>query len=284
MSLSGSIFYYDSKFRYADDRFRQGGFKIGAGRQELKWPDDKFKVSAGFGFSYFESMYYNEQEFPELGLKLQKKGFKNSFELGVERYDLDVPLFATEGSKFNVDAEYVGFGLGMEYNYLKTTAAYDYYFPLPLKFVLGSRTKAGVISGMGSTIKISRYDLFKLGGLYGTDAYLRGYDDYEFGGYSSSSPERGLTMFASTLELRYPILDQQLYLGLFADAGNTWSRVSEINLGDLYKSVGAGVRINVPMLGILGFDFAWGLDDVNKGWTKRKPAGFKFHFLMNQGF
>jgi outer membrane protein insertion porin family len=284
MSLSGNIFYYDSKLRYGEDRFRQGGFKVGVGRQELKWPDDKFKVNAGFGFSYFESMYYDEQNFPALGLKIQKKGFKNSFELGLERYDLDVPLFATEGSKFSVNAEYVGFGLGMQYNYLKTVASYDQYFPLPLKLVLGSRTTAGVISGLGSTIKISRYDLFKLGGLYGTDAYLRGYDDYEFGGYNPDAPERGLTMFASTLELRYPILPQQLYIGLFADAGNTWSRVSEINLGDLYKSVGAGVRINVPMLGILGFDFAWGLDADQKTWTKRKPHGFEFHFLMNQGF
>jgi outer membrane protein insertion porin family len=284
MSLSGNVFWYDQRLYGGDDRYRSYGFKVGAGRQELKWPDDKFKVTAGFGFSYFESRYYGEQKFPELGLKIQKEGYKNSFELGLERYDLDVPLFATEGSKFSVDAEYVGFGLGKEFNYLKTMASYDHYFPLPLKFVLGSRTRAGVISGLGSTIKISRYDLFKLGGVYGTDADLRGYDDYEFGGYNSSAPERGLTMFASTLELRYPILPQQLYLGLFADAGNTWSRVSEINLGDLYKGVGAGVRINVPMLGILGFDFAWGLDDVNKTWTKRKPKGFKFHFLMNKGF
>jgi outer membrane protein insertion porin family len=57
-----------------------------------------------------------------------------------------------------------------------------------------------------------------------------------------------------------------------------------MNLGDLYKGVGAGVRINVPMLGILGFDFAWGLDDLKKSWTNRKPNGFKFHFLMNKGF
>jgi outer membrane protein insertion porin family len=282
MSLSGNVFYYDSRYYGYDDRYRSYGFKVGVGRPELKWPDDKFKVNAAFGFSYFQSTQPTER-FPDLNLQVQKLGYKNSFELGVERYDLDVPLFATEGSKFSLDAEYVGFGLGQQYNYLKTTAAYEHYFPLPLKFVLGSRTNVGIISGMGGTIKISRYDLFKLGGVYVTDAELRGYDDYQFGGMSTS-PERGLSMFASTLELRYPILPQQLYLGLFADAGNTWSRVSEMNLGDLYKGVGAGVRINVPMLGILGFDFAWGLDDLKKTWTKRKPNGFKFHFLMNKGF
>jgi outer membrane protein insertion porin family len=283
LSLSGSVFYLRQRMLYnTEELYELGGFRIGVGRQELKWPDDKFKISGAYGFSKFKSSY-GEEEFPEFNLKIQNKGYKNTFELGIQRYDLDVPLFATEGSLFSVNAEYVGFGLGDQFNYLKTVASYQHYFPLPLKLVLGSRTTAGVISGLGGTVKISHQDLFRLGGVYSSDAELRGYEEYEFGGYSSN-PERGLTMFSSTLELRYPLLDQQLYLGVFADVGNTWSGVSEMNLGDLYKGVGAGVRINVPMLGILGFDFAWGLDDLKKSWTNRKPNGFKFHFLMNKGF
>ena len=97
--------------------------------------------------------------------------------------------------------------------------------------------------------------------------------------------ENGLTLFATSLELRYPLLDQQLYLGVFADAGNTWSGLSRINFGDLYKSVGFGIRLNVPMLGIMGFDFGYGLDDPdrNKRFDK-KPNGWEVHFLMNRGF
>ncbi|MBN1604956.1 MAG: outer membrane protein assembly factor BamA [Chitinispirillaceae bacterium] len=282
LSLSGLLYYAHTEYLYVDEEYENYGFRVGVGRQELKWPDDKFRVTGGYGFSYFESSIQGE-DFPEYDLKILKKGWKSSFELGVKRYDLDVPLFPTEGSLFSVDGEYVGFGVGMQFNYLKATASYQHYFPLPLKFVLGSRTTAGVISGLGGTVKISHQDLFRLGGVYTSDSELRGYEEGEFGGYSST-PQRGLTMFASTLELRYPLLDQQLYLGLFADVGNTWGSVSEMNLGDLYKGVGAGVRINVPMLGILGFDLGWGLDDVKNGWTKRKPKGFQFHFLMNKGF
>jgi outer membrane protein insertion porin family len=282
LSLTGSIYYVQQQLYYSDEKYKNYGFNVGVGRQELKWPDNKFKVNGAYGFSYFESSY-DAEDFSDLDLKIMKKGFKNSFELGVQRYDLDVPMFPTEGSLFSVNAEYVGFGMKNQFNYLKTTASYQHYFPLPYKLVLGSRTMAGVISGLGNTIKISHQDLFRLGGVYASDAELRGYEEYQFGGYSST-PERGLTMFASTMELRYPLLEQQLYLGLFADVGNTWSGVSEMSLGDLYKGVGAGVRINVPMLGILGFDFAWGLDDLRKGWTDRKPNGFKFHFLMNKGF
>jgi outer membrane protein insertion porin family len=286
LSLNGSIYFAQREYYYGgyrgDEKYKNYGFTLGVGRQELKWPDNKFKVSGAYGFSYFETSLEGE-DIPELDLKILKHGYKNSFEAGIQRYDLDVPLFPTEGSLFSVNGEYVGFGLGDQFNYLKTTASYQHYFPLPLKLVLGSRTTAGVISGLGGTIKISYQDLFKLGGVYTSDAELRGYEESELGGFSST-PENGLTMFASTLELRYPLLDQQLYLGLFADVGNTWSSVSEMNLGDLYKGVGAGIRINVPMLGILGFDFAWGLDDLKKNWTDRKPNGFKFHFLMNKGF
>lgn len=170
-----------------------------------------------------------------------------------------------------------------QYQYFKATAKYEHYFQLPYKFVLGSRTKLGAISGLGNKIKCTSNDLFTLGGVYETDADLRGYKSRTVGGHTSN-PERGLTMFASTLELRYPLLDQQLYLGAFADVGNTWARVSDMDLGDLYKGIGVGVRVNIPMLGILGFDFAWGLDDLRSNWIDKKPHGFEVHILMNKGF
>lgn len=279
LSLSGELFY--SRNVYNDrDTAQSTGFVIGAGRSKLKWPDDHFTLHGSYQLSY-EKTYTDADTIKDAGLVVLEQGLLSRASLKIERYDLDVPLFPTNGSKLTVTPQIAG--LGGDFLYFKGTLGYEHYFPLPLKFVMGSRSKFGLITGLGSNnIEISRYDLFRIGGVYG-DGDLRGYDDYEFGGWYNS-PENGLSMFTSTLELRYPILDQQIYLGAFADVGNTWSGLSSIDLGNLYTGVGFGLRINVPMLGIMGFDFAWGLDDPRGDVLDKEPNGFQFHFLMNRGF
>jgi outer membrane protein insertion porin family len=133
-------------------------------------------------------------------------------------------------------------------------------------------------------VKISRLDLFKTGGVYG-DADLRGYPDYSFGGYSPYfTADYGLSMFASTLEIRYPLLEQQLYIGAFADVGNDWNSVAKMDLGNLYKGIGFGLRLNIPMMGLMGFDFGYGLDDLHGQTVGGTPNGWQMHFLMNRGF
>jgi outer membrane protein insertion porin family len=91
-------------------------------------------------------------------------------------------------------------------------------------------------------------------------------------------------MFATSLSLRYPIIDQTMYFGLFADMGNTWPKISGIDLGDLYKGVGGGLRINLPMIGVMGVDVGYGLDPINKKDLGGKPNGFNWHIIMNRGF
>ncbi|NLG17704.1 MAG: outer membrane protein assembly factor BamA [Fibrobacter sp.] len=279
LSLSGELFY--SRNVYNDrDTAQSTGFVIGAGRSKLKWPDDHFTLHGSYQLSY-EKTYTDADTIKDANLVVLEQGLLSRASLKIERYDLDVPLFPTNGSKLTITPQIAG--LGGDFMYFKGTLGYEHYFPLPLKFVMGSRSKFGLITGLGSNdVEISRYDLFRIGGVYG-DGDLRGYDDYEFGGWYNS-PENGLSMFTSTLELRYPVLDQQIYLGAFADVGNTWSGLSSINLGDLRTGVGFGLRINVPMLGIMGFDFAWGLDDPRGNVLDKEPNGFQFHFLMNRGF
>lgn len=280
LSLSGEIFYSKDSY-YDGDEYQSTGFAIGAGASRLKWPDDHFTVHGTYRLSY-EKTTAEEYSYPQHGLTLLEDGIMSRLTLKIERYDLDMPLFPSDGSRLTITPEIAG--LGGDYKYFKGILAYEHYFPLPGKFVLGNRTRLGTITGLGKdNLNISRYDLFRLGGVYSVDADLRGYPDYAFGGLSGD-PQSGLNMFASTFELRYPILEQQLYLGLFADVGNTWSDLSNIDLGDLKKSVGFGLRINVPMLGIMGFDFAWGLDPEEKDLFDQKPNGFQFHFLMNRGF
>ena len=297
VSLTGSIFYRDNSY-YSYYASKQWGFILGSGLSKMSWPDDHFRLDGAYQFSYEEGYRSTVNSVPEYDLTIQRIGFLSRVSFTLTRYDLDMPMFPTEGSKLTLSPQIAG--LGGDYRYLKGMIGYEHYFSLPLKLVFGTRAKFGHIMWpylkLGKTtflsgqVKISQYDLFKLGGVYWADADLRGYEDMEFGGLSGEGkrdyghPENGLSMFATTLELRYPLLEQQLYLGLFADGGNTWSSFSQINPLDLYKSIGFGIRINIPMLGLMGVDFGWGLDDPRPEGFTRKPNGFKLDFMMNRGF
>ncbi|MGD9201858.1 MAG: BamA/TamA family outer membrane protein, partial [Chitinispirillia bacterium] len=86
-------------------------------------------------------------------------------------------------------------------------------------------------------------------------------------------------------EISFPILERQLYFGIFADAGNTWNNVRNIGFNDLYPGVGFGLRLDLPMVGLLGFDFAWPLKDpANPHFDKKLSNKPSVHFLMQQGF
>ncbi len=284
ISLTGSVFYRDNSY-YQIYASKQWGFIVGSGLSKMSWPDDHFQLNGSYQFSYEEG-YRDGYENPAFNLDVRRKGFLSRLSFTLTRYDLDMPMFPTEGSRLTLSPQIAG--LGGNYRYLKGIVGYEHYFPLPFKLVFGTRSKFGQISPLGNETVISRYDLFKLGGVYYADADLRGYNDVEFGGLSSGRdaghPENGLSMFATTLELRYPLLDQQLYLGVFANGGNTWSGFSKVNPFDLYKSIGAGIRINIPMLGLMGVDFGYGLDDPTPDGFDSKPYGWKIDFMMNRGF
>ena len=82
-------------------------------------------------------------------------------------------------------------------------------------------------------------------------------------------------MLILTAEYRFRIIDQ-LQLALFADAGNTWNRWATIDMNDLNRGAGMGVRVEVPMLGILGLDYAYGFDGPNRGWEPHFQIGTSF--------
>ncbi len=281
--LTGNIFYDQSKYLYssgAEETTESYGFRTGVGRSRLTWPDDKFRVNAIYQLSRERTNY---DTLSLSGMRVLESGVLSRLTFNIERYDFDKPLFPNEGSRLTIRPEFAGLFTGSNnFQYFKGTVGFEQYFQLPQKFVLGTESKFGLINGLGGDIRISRMDLFSAGGVY-SDGTIRGYPDFAFGGRYSREGD-GVAMFTSSLQLRYPVLDQQVYLALFADVGNTWTGLSKIDLSDLYRGVGFGIRINVPMLGIMGFDFAWGLDDLNRGHFGGEPNGFQLHFLMNSGF
>ncbi len=275
ISYSHRIFYDKTGSPIAERYHKtQIGTEFGFGKQ-FQWPDDYFSGSARYMFSYDKYFKDYKDQAELLGIELigdNEEAFLHRFYLGLNRDDTDLPQFATRGSEFNVGSY---FGTG-DYNYVKTTVSYDWYQPLFWKFVLGTKSKLGVITSFNDKTKLGYNDLFQVGGVY-YDGVVRGYNEADLG--------TDLTMMTLSSEVRFPLIDQQLYLGGFFDMGRSWNQLSEINFSEMYAGTGFGFRLMLPMIGLLGFDFAWALDDKRLNIGDSAPdAEFKGHFIMNRGF
>jgi len=273
-SFSIRAFYEEFQAINRQYDYQSVGVEFGGGRR-LKWPDDYFRLYMRYRISYEKdnrAFQGNVGNFTVL-----EDGLLSRLSLILERNDTDIPMFPNKGSVLSIQANLAG--LGGDYNFAKGIVAYDWYFPLVWKFVLGMKTKFGLIGGIGNNNKIARSDLFAAGGVY-YDGQIRGYGEGAFGRYTN----HGLNLLTFSGEVRVPILEQQLYVAAFTDYGNVWDDIADINLSDMYPGVGLGFRLQLPMIGLLGFDFAWGLKDPRDPHFGGKPAGFTPHFLMNRGF
>ena len=133
----------------------------------------------------------------------------------------------------------------------------------------------------------SPFERFRVGGsgmsgynLYGSEIIsLRGYEDY------SLSPNTGSNMYNKlTMELRYPITlkpSATIYVLGFLEAGNAWMDFENYNPFNLKRSAGAGVRIFLPMFGLMGIDWGYGFDESG---YKANAGGSQFHFVIGQQF
>ncbi len=284
-SLSGNVFLIWNDYQYASYAYgaqTQYGFSGSASRR-LKWPDDYFSATAGYTFEWKEQRTDTSTTLYSNGVHLRSKGFQSKLSLTLRRDDTDMPQFPNEGSRLVINPEISG--VGGDYKYLKTQLTYDWYFPLFWKFVLCTKSKFALISSIDGTgeMQMSRWDALSAGGSWLVDGIIRGYDQYTFG--YVNNPQNGVALLTLSSELRFPILEQTLYLSMFGDAGNTWPGLQQVSLTDLYPGVGLGLRVQVPMLGLLGFDFGWGLRDP-KSYQHfgTRINGFKFGFQMGKGF
>lgn len=273
-SFSVRIFFEKVRNELYDYDYNSTGIEIGGGRR-LKWPDDYFRLYLKYRLSYEKDNRRYEENLDEF--RILKDGLLSKITISLVRNDTDIPNFPTRGSILSISTQIAG--LGGSYNFLKEIVGYDWYFPLFWKFVLGMKSKFGLIGGLRKEKKISRTDLFAAGGVY-YDGQIRGYSEGAFGRYHN----QGLSMLTFSGEIRFPVLEQQLYLAAFGDIGNTWNDLADVNITDMFPGVGFGFRLMLPMLGLIGFDFAWGLKDPQNPHFDGDPSGFMLHFLMNRGF
>jgi outer membrane protein insertion porin family len=129
------------------------------------------------------------------------------------------------------------------------------------------------MSGMGSTYAT-------------TTVSLRGYSN------GSLTPivngrQMGNMYTKLSLELRYPLMLQPMstiYALAFADAGNAWSEFNQFNPFELKRSIGGGIRVFLPMIGLLGVDYGYGFDSVTDYYGRKQKGGANFHLIIGQEF
>jgi len=278
---------YDTKSEayYVPYSQRSRGFSFRFGRR-LSWPDNYFRgdwiyrldrTSLGDFSDYILEVNPNNivnEKWPLISSGITQIISRNS---------LDQPEFPTQGSSVSLSTEIAGGPLGGNVGYHKHIFSAEYFMPTFIrKLIFLARVQFGYMEHLTKNSRIPYLEYFFMGGSgLSRSTPLRGYSDPLAGG--GYYVEGGKTMFKTTGELRFPILPNPTMYGLiFAEAGNTWRNLAHTDPFDLRRSVGIGARIYMPMIGMIGFDYAYGFDHYNaKG---EKVGMWKPHFVFGRSF
>ncbi len=189
--------------------------------------------------------------------------WKSAVTFGIRRDSRDNYLNPKEGSKNAARIEIAGLGGNVKYQkYIFESQVYNV---LPGNFATLVRGKLGAIGPKDAPT----YERYLLGGVGAWG--LRGYPDLSIGILEDGSLVGGRFALVFTVEAKISF-EQNIYPIVFMDLGNTWATLEEINLHDLNRGIGFGIRMEVPMMGLLGFDFAYG----DGTWTPHFQVGTEF--------
>lgn len=308
----GNYGYYNNYESYYDpDKFITIlGASVGWGTR-MHWPDDYF--------TFFAELSYTRYKLKQWDYFLINNGTCNNINLGltISRSTINHPYFPSTGSEFAVSAYFTPpYSLwdGVDYEHLaadRTSATYQdelrrkHQWIEYNKWKFRSRTYTSLTNGVKRRLvlmtrfdigllghynkyKKSPFETFMMGGdgmtggsyTYATEIIgLRGYDNGSLTPYSD-----GYAYTRMAAELRYPLLFENstiIYALAFVEGGNAWNSIGKFNPFDLKRSAGAGVRIFLPMVGMMGIDWAYGFDPIM---GSRKYGGSQVHFVLGQEF
>ena len=282
------------------------GLSAGYGKR-LNWPDDYFQFMATLNYQLYMMKDW------DYFLVNNGNCHNINLELNLQRNSIDNPLYTRKGSQFMFsvaatppwslwdgkdyknmsDQDEAKFRM-IEYHKWKFKAKiFSPLAPLTVKRtpVLMTRVEYGFL-GSYNKYKKSPFETFYMGGdgmsgyssTYATETIgLRGYENGSIagnGGYNSY----GYAYSRLSMELRYPFLlepSSTIYGLVFVEAGNAWRDLKDFNPFQLKRSAGVGVRIFLPMIGLMGIDWAYGFDRPD-GYDQR--GGSNFHFIIGQEF
>lgn len=190
------------------------------------------------------------------------------------RNSTDSPFRPTQGTRSSFTVGLNGGFLGGDVQFQAYDASFAIYQRIVRSLVLQMRYAVAVLDESGKNGGVPDYELFRLGGnrRYG----VRGYDFYQIVPQGNAPYNGGRFMNILSYELTLPIAQNIFVLG-FVDAGNTWNSFGESDLFDLRKGIGLGVRMELPMLGVMGFDYGYGYDKITGGsWVPHLNLGGTF--------
>ena len=306
--------YYDYTSMMDDSKYiKLFGASIGWGKR-LRWPDDYFQLSMQLSYtrymlrdwSYFIISNGNCNNI-NLGITLSRTSTDNQlFPRRGSEFMASVtltPPWSVFDNKnygalastetYNTDIDRYNAELQDKYRWIEyhkwkfKTRTYTALTNGQKCFVLMTRVELGLL-GAYNNDKKSPFETFYVGG-DGMSGYSSGYAEETIAlrGYDNGSltPYRaeGYAYDRFTLELRYPfMLGNTTIYGLgFLEGGNAWHEAKNFNPFELKRSAGLGVRIFLPMVGLMGIDWAYGFDKAYSGSSK---GGGQFHFILGQEF
>lgn len=283
------------------------GLSIGNGRR-LSWPDNWFQVYASLQYNHYRLNNWIYNTFENF-----HDGTANdiNLELRIERNSTDNPTYTRRGSEFSFSVSLTPpYSLwdGKDYSSSSLSQADRYrwleyhkwrfsgktYLPLmnPTTVkrtpVLMARMEGGIISSYNK-YKRSPFGTYYMGGDMMSSSMssymnetisLRGYAN---GSIAGAQYDYAYSYFKTALELRYPLIFEQsttIWVLGFLEAGNAWRTINQYNPFDLKRSAGVGVRIMLPMVGLLGIDWAYGFDRPNPYTSTR--GGSNIHFVLGK--
>jgi len=305
-----SLSFYHSLYSNGVDRgsesrmsFVINGLSVGLGKR-LQWPDDFFTLYQGLSFQKYDLDNYSNI----LSVGDGSGTYNNlSYNISISRNSISAPIYPRYGSELSLSIElsppYSLFNNNdysvmndedrfkwMEYHKWKFKASW--FLELYEKLVLSTRVQFGFLGSYNSNIGVIPFERFYLGG----DG-LSGYNNFDgreiiaMRGYANESvtpmyyqdKNIGGTIYNKyTFELRYPLSlnpSATIYALAFLEAGNSWLNFKTFDPFSVKRAAGVGVRVFLPMFGVLGLDYGYGFDEIpglpeaNKG---------QFHFSINQ--
>ena len=306
--FTGSIFRttQSNGFKRSDSR-RQAieinGVSFSLGKR-LKVPDDFFLLNNSVSYQQYNLTNYGTAFVFDDG-----RSHNISFTNVLSRNSVDQPIYPRSGSNISLSIQFTppfSAFTDIDYKTADNKVKYEFIEYHKWKFdasffnrivgdlVINTKANFGFLGYYNSDIGISPFERFKLGGdgLVGFD-FLRGSEIIGLRGYQNNSivPNENYQQIGApiynkfTVELRHPVTMNQsatIFALVFAEAGNTYDRFRSFNpYNNMKRSVGAGVRIFLPIFGLLGLDYGYGFDQIpgNPG-----AGGGQFHFSIGQQF
>lgn len=285
-SLSLDVYHiYDKS--YTDFHERRTGLSLRLGRR-LGWLDEYSRLYGRYRLEEVDYPYIAPDSVYSDPYGLRERSWPeraSSAGLTFLRDSRDFPEFPTKGSILSISGEWAGGFLGGEEAYQKYELDWEAFLPTFWKFVLVLRERAGLVDELGRRGYIPFGERFMPGGV-SWDGMIRGYEDRSVVPYKEGKPVGGRTMLVLNLEYQFPIVEGQLYGLLFADAGNSWKGWKDAHLFKLKRSIGFGVRLVMPPMGTIGFDFGYRLDEVrdDRGKVLQPNGKWNTHFQLGRQF